>query len=164
MVITGRVWKFGDNINTDLILPSSAIALPPEEQAKYVFSNNRPGWSTEIEKGDIIIAGSNFGTGSSRPAARAMRNLGIGCLLAESINGLFFRNCVNTPFCALEVPGILNVFKENDIAEIDFECAIIKNKTTNKVLQGAVWPKDLLEIYHAGGIIPLLQSRGLLVD
>jgi 3-isopropylmalate/(R)-2-methylmalate dehydratase small subunit len=164
MNITGRVWKFGDDINTDLILPSSAISLSPEEQARYVFSSNRPGWSSEVEKGDVIIAGSNFGTGSSRPAARAMLNLGIGCVLAESISGLFFRNCVNTPLCALEVPGIFDAFEENDIAEIDFECAIITNKTTNKVIKGVAWPRELLEIYHAGGIIPLLRSRGLLID
>src|SRR4029077_5425882 len=89
----GRVWTFGDDINTDLMLPGPLLTASEEEQRRAVFSANRPGWVDKGRSGDIIIGGRNFGTGSSRPAARSLRNLGLGALVAESINGLFFRNC-----------------------------------------------------------------------
>ena len=92
MKYTARVWKFGDNINTDLILPILAFYLTPQEQTRFVFKANRPGWVDLVQPGDIIVGGDNFGMGSSRPAARSLRNLGMGCLVANSINGLFFRN------------------------------------------------------------------------
>ena len=67
MKMTGKVWKFGDEINTDLLFPHSAFGVSPEEQCRLCMSDNRPGWSSQVEKGDILIAGKNFGTGSSRP-------------------------------------------------------------------------------------------------
>ena len=82
-IITGRVWKFGDNINTDLMLPGDVHAGTEEEQAGAVFRANRPGWLKEMARGDLIIGGRNYGTGSSRPAARSLRNIGIACLVAE---------------------------------------------------------------------------------
>lgn len=163
MKITGRVWKFGDNINTDLILPTWVMALPAKEQAQHMFGANRPGWAKMVQKGDIIVAGNNYGTGSSRPGARIMKELGIGCLLADTINGLFFRNCVNYALPALEVPNITLEFNEGDIAEIDFDSGRIVNTQTGKVLQSTPWPPMLLDILNAGGVWPLLESQGLLI-
>ena len=96
-IITDRVWKFGDNINLDLMLPNSVNdgASTLDEQGRAVFSANRPGWVDEMKPGDFIVGGRAYGMGSSRPAARSLRKLGIACVIAESINGLFFRNCVN---------------------------------------------------------------------
>ena len=124
MRFEARVWKFGDNINTDLILPIQAFYLTPQEQTRFVFSANRPGWADQVQPGDIIVGGKNFGMGSSRPAARSLKNLGIGCLIAHSINGLFFRNCVNFAFPALECRGVHEAFTEGDIAEVDFDRGI----------------------------------------
>ena len=76
-IFKGRVWIVGDNINTDLILPNKAFYLTHEEQAMYVFSANRPGWAEQVKKGDILIGGRNFGMGSSRAAARSLKNLGL---------------------------------------------------------------------------------------
>src|SRR6185295_13897341 len=104
MKYTARVWKFEDNINTDLILPSIAFYLSPPEQARYVFHANRPDWAAQVQPGDIIIGGKNFGMGSSRPAARSLKTLQIGALVAHSINGLFFRNAVNWALPAMECP------------------------------------------------------------
>ena len=112
MKFKARVWKFGENINTDLILPIQAFYLPAAEQPKYVFHANRPGWVDQVQPGDIIIGGKNFGMGSSRPAARSLKNLGLACLVAPSINGLFFRNCVNFAFPAIECPGVHEAFQE----------------------------------------------------
>ncbi len=100
------VWVFGDEINTDLIFPHSAFRVSPEEPVKLVFSDNRPGWSSLVQKGDILIAGANFGTGSSRPGAVLLRRLGLACMAADSINGLFYRNCVSYGFPALQCPGV----------------------------------------------------------
>jgi 3-isopropylmalate/(R)-2-methylmalate dehydratase small subunit len=111
-MISGRVWKFGDNINTDYMMPGPALYLPEEERVRYVFQANRPGWVDLVKPGDFIIGGTNYGVGSSRPAALSLRNLKIGCLIAESINGLFFRNCVNFGLVALQCPGIHAAFEE----------------------------------------------------
>ena len=107
-ILSGKVWKFGDNINTDLMLPSvvNEGSASLEDQARMVFRANRPGWVDEMTPGDFIVGGRDYGMGSSRPAARSLRKIGVGCLIAESINGLFFRNCVNFGMLALECPGV----------------------------------------------------------
>src|SRR5437764_14616918 len=99
-MIIGRVWKFGDDINTDLMLPGPLLTASEEEQRRAVFSANRPGWVDQVRPGDIIIGGRNFGTGSSRPAARSLRHPGLGPLSAESIKGLLFRTAVGFGFPA----------------------------------------------------------------
>src|SRR6187402_3879731 len=129
MKFTARVWKVGDNTNTDLILPITAFYLTPEEQVSYVFSANRPGWVKQVQKGDILIGGKNFGMGSSRPAARSLKNLGLVCLVAPYINGLFFRNAVNFAFPVVECPGVDEAFDEGDVAEIDVLEARVRNVT-----------------------------------
>jgi len=162
MKFSARVWKFGDNINTDLILPITAFYLTPQEQAKFVFKANRPGWVDLVQPGDIIIGGKNFGMGSSRPAARSLKNLGLGCLVAHSINGLFYRNSINFAFPAMECPGIEEIFEEGDVAEVDFDAATVRNATRGKSLTGRPTPPQLLELMKAGGIFPLLEKEGLI--
>ncbi len=162
MQFKARVWKFGDNINTDLILPVQAFYLSPDEQARYVFKANRPGWVDEIQPGDIIVGGKNFGMGSSRPAARSLKNLGLSCLAAHSINGLFFRNCVNFAFPALECPNVFDAFEEGDIAEVDFDAATVRNATNDKTMSAILLPPKLLDLLKAGGIYPLLEREGLI--
>ena len=160
MKYTARVWKFGDNINTDLILPISAFYLTPEEQLRYIFRANRPGWVDQVKPGDILIGGRNFGMGSSRPAARNLKNLGIACLVAESINGLFYRNCVNFAFPATECTGIEALCEEGDTAEIDFDEGRVTNLRTGKTLPARKIPPQLLKIVEAGGIFSLLEAEG----
>lgn len=160
--IKGRIWKFGDNINTDLMLPNVAMARPESEQPKYCFSANRPGWSEEVKPGDIIVAGENFGTGSSRQAARVLKALGLGGVIADSVNSLFFRNCVNVGFCAIICPGVSEAFEEGDEVEVDMSRGTVKNTRTGIILQGEEIPPRLLQILEAGGIRPLLEKEGYL--
>ena len=160
MVFRGRVWVVGDNINTDLILPIQAYYLTVAEQPKWVFSANRPGWSDEVRKGDILIGGKNFGMGSSRPAARSLKNLGLACVVAESINGLFYRNAVNFAFPALEAPGVSAMFQEGATAEVLFEESRVRNPSSGKEIRGGAMPAPLLNILKAGGIYPLLEKEG----
>lgn len=164
MQFNARTWKVGDNINTDLILPNRAFYLTPQEQPKFVFSANRPGWSDLVVKGDILIGGRNFGMGSSRPAARSLRNLGLACLVAESINGLFFRNCVNFAFPAMECPGVAEAFEEGDVAKVSFEDASILNMRTGVRLVGRGMPAELRAVVAAGGLFPLLEQQGYIAS
>jgi 3-isopropylmalate/(R)-2-methylmalate dehydratase small subunit len=161
MMIKGRVWTFGDNINTDLMLPGALLFASEEEQMRAVFSANRPGWVDTVTPGDIIVGGSNYGTGSSRPAARSLSNLGIGCVVADSINGLFFRGCVSHGLLALECPGVAAAFTEGDIAEVSFEDFTIRNATRGGRLQAQAVPEQLFSLMRAGGIFPLLERNGL---
>ena len=162
MKFKARTWKVGPNINTDLILPNRAFYASIEEQPAYVFSANRPGWSSQVRQGDILVGGRNFGMGSSRPAARSLKNLGLACLLAPSINGLFFRNCVNFAFPALECPGVDEAFEEGDEADIEFESGRVRNVTRGTDLAAKPLPPSLLAIVTAGGIYPLLEKEGLI--
>ena len=161
-MITGRLWKFGDDINTDLMLPGPLLTASEEEQRRAVFSANRPGWVDQVQPGDILIGGRNFGTGSSRPAARSLRNLGLGALVAESINGLFFRNAVSFGFLALECAGIHAAFEEGQTAEIALDSWTVHNRTTDAVLQASPVPEQLLSLMTSGGIYPLLEKQGLI--
>jgi 3-isopropylmalate/(R)-2-methylmalate dehydratase small subunit len=160
MIYRGRVWKFGDDVNTDLIMPQVAFPLPLEEQVQYVFRANRPGWVEQVREGDLIVGGRNFGTGSSRPGARLLRHLGITCLVAESINGLFYRNCVNFALAPLQCPGVAAAFEEGDTAEVDLVTGTVTNTRTGTVLQGEPLPELLRDIITAGGMLARLEQQG----
>jgi 3-isopropylmalate/(R)-2-methylmalate dehydratase small subunit len=160
--VSGRVWKFGDNINTDLMLPGYVHAATEEEQARAVFNANRPGWVNEVRPGDFIVGGRNYGMGSSRPAARSIRNVGIACLIADSINGLFFRNCVNFGMLAIECPGASSAFEEGQSAEVSLNDFTVRNVATGKVLEALPVPENLLALMRGGGIYPVLEKQGLI--
>jgi 3-isopropylmalate/(R)-2-methylmalate dehydratase small subunit len=163
-IISGRIWKFGDNINTDLMLPNSVNggAATLDEQGRAVFSANRPGWVDEMRPGDFIVGGRAYGIGSNRPAARSLRHLGIACLLAETINGLFFRNCVNFGLLALECPGVAEVFEEMHTAEVSLTDFTVRNRETGAMLQAKAVPENLLSLMQNGGIFPMLEKQGLI--
>jgi 3-isopropylmalate/(R)-2-methylmalate dehydratase small subunit len=160
--IAGRVWKFGDNINTDLMLPGDVHMGTEAEQARAVFAANRPGWVDEMRPGDFIVGGRNYGTGSSRPAARSLRNIGIACLIAESVNGLFFRNCVNFGLLVLECPGVSAAFEEGQTAEVNLADFTVRNPATGAVLKALPVPENLLTLMRGGGIYPVLEREGLI--
>jgi 3-isopropylmalate/(R)-2-methylmalate dehydratase small subunit len=161
-MIAGRVWMFGDNINTDLMVPGPVLYSPEDEQKRAVFSANRPGWVDQVKPGDIILGGHNFGMGSSRPAARSLRNLGLACLVADTINGLFFRNAVNFGFLAVSCPGVSAAFTEGQEAEVSIETWTVKNRATGQQLKAEPIPAALLTLMLDGGIYPSLERAGLL--
>jgi 3-isopropylmalate/(R)-2-methylmalate dehydratase small subunit len=161
-MIAGKVWKFGDDINTDLMLPGSVMLKNEPEQARAVFSANRPGWVDQMKPGDVIVGGRNYGMGSNRPAARSLRNIGVGFLLADSINGLFFRNCVNYGLLAFECPGVAAAFEEGDEAQLDLDAWTVRNQRTGAALTPLRFPDRLLKLMRGGGIFPLLEAEGLI--
>lgn len=162
MLIRGRVWKFGNNIDTDQMMPHDTFKLPVKEQSRSAFKVIRPGWADQVRQGDIIVAGENFGMGSSRPVARTLKFLGIESIIAESLNGLFFRNCITYGLPAFNLPGVLDCFQEGEEAEVDPRAGTVKNTNTGISLQTQALPKMLMKIIEAGGIIELLRKEGYL--
>ena len=162
--MTGRVWCFGDDINTDLIVPGGRGGLPERERALAVFSANRPGWAAQVTPSDILVAGRNFGTGSARPAAQMLRALGIACVLAESLNGLFFRSAVNAGFAAFVAPGATASFGEGDVACVTTADWSARNETTGACVALTPFPPQLLALMLGGGVIPDLERRGLIIS
>ena len=156
----GRVWKFGDLINTDMIMPSVAFRLPKSEQHTLCFDSVRSGWTKEVRAGDILVAGENFGMGSGRPIGEVLRACGIVAVVAESINGLALRNCINASLPALNFPGVAALFEDGDTARVDFLAGRIENVTRKKSLQTAPLAPLLAEIVAAGGVIPMLLKEG----
>lgn len=158
--IEGRVWKFGDGMNTDLLLPMHASLRPPEKQTAYVFEANRPGWAQQVEAGDIIVAGRYFGIGSSRPAAQVLRNLGIAAVVADGVNGLFMRNAINFGLPCFDADGVTAMFVEGDVARINNVEWRIANRRTGAAIQAIALPDNLRKIMLTGGLRAHLQAEG----
>lgn len=167
LILKGRVWKFGDNINTDLMMPGFAVKTRPDmtdkEAAKYVMYANRPGWAEQVRLGDIIIGGRNYGCGSSRVAAGPLKALGISCIIAESMARIFFRNCINFGLPVMIAPGITDFCQEGDILEANIISGEIKNLTTGNTMNVQPLNEDSppMQILKAGGIISLLEKEYL---
>lgn len=163
-VITGRVWVFGDAMNTDAMYPAFAMKMSIPEASQHVFYEVRPGWTDEVEPGDIVVAGKNFGIGSSRPVAALFRHLGVAALIAEEFNSLFFRNAVNAGLPALTVPDATSMFRDGDRAVIDVATGDYHNETTGAAGTTNGLPPLVLEILASGGVLPRLAEQGYLPD
>jgi 3-isopropylmalate/(R)-2-methylmalate dehydratase small subunit len=159
---TGKVWKFGDDINTDLVIPNFAVLMTLEEQLQHCFSANRPGWVDEVQPGDVLIVGRNFGVGSARNIGAVFHGLGIVGVVAESFNGLGLRNCINAGLPPLPCSGVTELFAEGDIATVDWITGDVQNTTTGASAQGDPIPAQLQAIVSAGGVESVLRSEGYL--
>lgn len=160
--ITGRTWVFGDSLNTDAMYPAFAMKLDVAEAARHVFFEVRPGWTDEVRPGDIVVAGRNFGVGSSRPVAALFRQLGVAALVAEEFNSLFLRNAINAGLPALTVPAATTLFSDGDQATIDVATGAYRNDTTAVAGTTAPLPPLVLEILASGGILARLADQGYL--
>ena len=158
----GKVWMFGDDINTDLIIPGYALFMPPEEQRRQCFSANRPGWADEVRPGDVLIAGRNFGVGSARAIGDVFVGFGISGIVAESFNGLGLRNCINVGLPVLPCPGITEAFVEGDVAQVDWHVGHVRNVTRGISIEGEPVPGVLRNIVEAGGVEEMLRNEGYL--
>ncbi|WP_138472292.1 3-isopropylmalate dehydratase [Poseidonocella sp. HB161398] len=159
--IRGRVWLFGSDLNTDLMMPGAVLFDTEEAQTRALFSGHRPGWADQVRPGDIVVAGRNFGCGSSRPAARSFANLGVACIVADGINSLFLRGCVSYGMPALACPGISGAVAEGDVVTL-WPCEARVELLGGAVLKAVSLPADLLRTMRAGGILPALEQRGLI--
>jgi 3-isopropylmalate/(R)-2-methylmalate dehydratase small subunit len=160
--IRGRVWKFGDNVNTDIIYPGRYLKsfLPPEEMAKHALEGVNPDFSKNVKPGDIIVAGRNFGCGSSREeAATCLKAAMIGGVIAESFARIFFRNAVNIGLPVLECKGITQKVKNGDILEVEFKKGLIRNVSTGEEIKTLPLPEFMMEILEKGGLIPYTKEK-----
>ena len=158
--VRGRVWLFGEDVNTDDMYPGFAMRLPTAEAAQYVFNASRPGWPALVRPGDIIVGGHRFGLGSARPVAVLLKELGVSCILAEEFNSLFLRNIINYGLPILAVPGISTVFAEGDTVEVDIEAAQVRHVSGEPHLTGKPYPTLVLDLLRHGGVEGSLRSRG----
>lgn len=160
-LIRGKVWKFGDNISTDLLMPSVTMfgQVSEEDMKHYCMYIERPDFAKNVKKGDIVVAGKNFGCGSSRPAAMLLLGLGISCVLADTIGALFFRNSINLGLPILTMEGVSALFKEGDEAEVNLRSGEIKNLVTGQLRNTRPIAEELIEILKAGGIVPFLAKE-----
>ena len=160
--IEGKAVKFGDNINTDVILPGKYLELiDPEELGKHALEGLDPTFAQRAREGVIIVGGKNFGCGSSREQAPiALKGAGVKCVLAESFARIFYRNVINIGLPALECNGISKEIDEGDILMVDLQNGLIENKTKNDSLQTATLPPFIMGLLEEGGLIP--HVRGLI--
>jgi 3-isopropylmalate/(R)-2-methylmalate dehydratase small subunit len=158
-IIRGKTWKFGDNINTDLIAPGKYLKLSNQEMAKHVMEGIDPTLPQKIKPGDIIVGGSNFGCGSSRETApAAIKYAGVGAVVARSFARIFFRNAINLGLPVLECPQIGEI-EPGDELEINLESGVIKNLTQGTTYQATRLPAHIMKILNAGGLVPYLERE-----
>jgi len=156
----GKVWKFGDDIDTDIIIPGRYLVVTdPEKLAKHCMEGLDSDFYKKIDKGDFIVAGKNFGCGSSREhAPLALQGAGVGAVIAESFARIFYRNATNVGIPLLESPGISSALKEGEKIEVDMERGIIISESGNEYKFKKL-PPFMLEILEKGGLIPYLKEK-----
>jgi 3-isopropylmalate/(R)-2-methylmalate dehydratase small subunit len=160
--IRGRVWKFGDNINTDLICPGPFMRLPLDQIGQAAMAGIDREFYKKVSKGDIIVAGENFGSGSSRELAPlALKKAGIGGIVAKYFGRIFYRNCIALGFPIIECQNAVDRVDEGDELEIDLFTGKIKNLTKDEEYTGTEYPEEFLNIFKSGGIIPWIRKYGV---
>src|SRR5882762_3992488 len=161
LLFEGNCWKFGHNIPTDEITPTSVVWKSFSEMAKHVFESLNPEFSQKVQKGDIIVAGRNFGCSSGRAiAAKAIKATGVGAVVAERFSRTFYRNGHEVGLPILEVPGIHELVETGDRLRVDIAGGVVTNLTSGKSLATSPPPGFLLDMLQAGGLIPFLKSGG----
>lgn len=160
MKAEGKVIKFGDNIDTDVIIPARYLNTSlPEELAKHCMEDIDKDFVSRVNKGDIMVGGANFGCGSSREHAPiAIKASGISCVIAESFARIFFRNSINIGLPILECPEASKDIDEGDEVSINFDTGVITNKTKNKEYKAAAFPPFMQQLINAGGLVSYIKE------
>ena len=160
---TGKVWVLGDDIDTDIIIPTDYLALPTVEDMKqYGFSPLRPELADQIQEGDIIVAEKNFGCGSSREQApEIIKALKVKCVIAKSYARIFFRNSINNGLLLIENDQIQNLVKEGDTLTVTMGESI-EYKGKSYPIQPL--PQNLMDIINAGGLVKAMQKRNGILE
>jgi 3-isopropylmalate dehydratase small subunit len=159
--MNGRVWVYGDHVNTDLIIAGRYLDdYDPKSLAKHVLEDLDPGFSKNVVYGDIIVAGRNFGCGSSREQAPvALKTAGVGAVVAGSFSRIFFRNAVNIGLPLIECRTAASMFRNGDRALINIEKGILINEGSGKSAKFEPMPDFLLDIIKSGGLVNYTRKR-----
>jgi 3-isopropylmalate/(R)-2-methylmalate dehydratase small subunit len=159
--ITGRVWKFGESVDTDQIIPARYLNIPdPEELKRHCFADARPDFTRDVQPGDIIVGDNNFGCGSSREEAPALiKENGVSTVIARSFGRIFLRNAINIGLIAVECPRLADEVKDGDRVQFNTQNGEIVNLTTQSVYHCEPLPEFLQSIIDAGGLLNYVRDE-----
>lgn len=156
---TGNVIKFGDNINTDIISPPQYMELGIEESAKYAMSAVEPDFAEKVKTKKILVAGKNFGSGSSRETSPlTLKYLGVEVVVAEFFARIFYRNAINVGLIAVECKDADRI-REDDVVQVDYGDGMIRNLTRNEEYGCSKIPEHLMQLIEAGGLVNALKKQ-----
>lgn len=159
-IIKGRVWKYGDDVNTDVIFPGkyTYTISDPQEMAKHALEDLDPQFAGEVEPGDIIVAGKNWGNGSSREqAVVCLKEAGVAAIVARSFARIYGRNCINNALPALTCPEAVDAIEDGEVIEIDMEAGEIH--CAGGTFHFPPIPPNVMAIIEAGGLVPYTQQQ-----
>ena len=161
MKANGRVFKYGDNVDTDVIIPARYLnSSDPAELAKHCMEDIDKDFVNKVNKGDIIVADKNFGCGSSREHAPiAIKAAGVSCVIAETFARIFYRNAINIGLPIIECPEASKAIQAGDQVDIDFNTGVITDETTGKSFQGQAFPPFMQKIISEGGLINYINHK-----
>ncbi len=162
-VFRGRVWKFGDNVTTDEIIPGRYRFKTDDigEWAKHVLEGADPEFPKKVRPGDVVVAGKNFGSGSSRePAPLVIKHAGISAVIAKSFARIFFRNAINVGLPVVICEQLPDVTEAGDVVEVDLEKGMVRNLTKSVEFAATKIPNFLMQILMDGGLVEHIRKRG----
>lgn len=157
----GKAWRYGDNVDTDVIIPARYLTTSePEDLAPHAMEDLDPVFATEVRSGDVVVAGLNFGCGSSREhAALALKGAGVEAVVAASFARIFFRNAINMGLAVATSPDAVASVDLGDLVQVDIERARVTNLTKGLTFDSEPLPDFVLEIVRVGGLIPWVRNR-----
>ena len=160
MTAQGTVFKYGDNVDTDVIIPARYLNIAdPKELASHAMEDIDTEFVKNVKPGDIIVANKNFGCGSSREhAPRVLKDNGVACVIAASFARIFYRNAINIGLPILECPAASEAINESDVVAINFDTGVITDETTGQTFQAAPFPPFIQKIIKAGGLMKSIQE------
>ncbi|MDO5317764.1 MAG: 3-isopropylmalate dehydratase small subunit [bacterium] len=154
MKVSGKSYKYGDNVDTDVIIPARYLNTPDaKELAAHCMEDIDASFATTVKPGEIMVAGKNFGCGSSREhAPLAIKTCGVACVIASTFARIFYRNALNIGLPILECPEAAQAIQAGDVVSVDFDTGLIVDETTGKSFQGEPFPPFMQELIAAGGL------------
>ena len=160
MKATGRVFKYGDNVDTDVIIPARYLnTSDPKELAAHCMEDIDLDFAKKVQEGDIIVANKNFGCGSSREHAPiVIKESGISCVIASTFARIFYRNAINIGLPILECDQAVKSIEAGDKLEVNFDTGVIKNLTKNEEYQGEAFPEFMQKIINSNGLIGYIKN------
>lgn len=161
MKVCGHVFKYGDNVDTDVIIPARYLnATKGEELAKHCMEDIDREFVNKVQPGDIIVAEKNFGCGSSREhAPLAIKCAGVSCVIAETFARIFYRNSINIGLPIIECPQAAKAISAGDEVEVDFDSGVITNITRGETYKGQSFPPFMQNIIQAGGLVAYINAK-----
>ncbi len=161
MKASGKVFKYGDNVDTDVIIPARYLAeTDPKGLAAHCMEDIDSSFTSAVQEGDIMVARKNFGCGSSREHAPiAIKASGISCVIADTFARIFYRNAINIGLPIVECPEAAAGIADGDTVSIDFDSGVITDETTGKTYQGQAFPPFMQRIIDAGGLVPYINEQ-----